>query len=42
VLDITRVRRRPFPRGGSAEAHLSDHLGLDIKLIASPRTHIPA
>lgn len=42
VLDITRVRRRPFPRGGSASSHLSDHLGLDIKLIASPRSHIPA
>jgi hypothetical protein len=42
VLDMTRVRRRPFSRGGSASSHLSDHLGLDIKLIASPKTHIPA
>jgi hypothetical protein len=42
VLDITRVRRRPFSRGvGADPAHLSDHLGLDFKLIASPKTHIP-
>jgi hypothetical protein len=42
VLDLSRVRRRPFSRGGSVSSHLSDHLGLDIWVIASPRTHIPA
>jgi hypothetical protein len=42
VLDISRVRRRPFSRGGSASSHLSDHLGLDLRLIASPREHTPA
>jgi hypothetical protein len=42
VLDITRVRRRPFSRGGSTSSHLSDHLGLDFRLIASPRIHTPA
>lgn len=43
VLDITRPRRRPFSRGNSPPwLHLSDHLGLDFRLIASPRMHIPA
>lgn len=37
MLDITRVRRRSFPRPQVTEdqAHMSDHLGLDCTLLAS-------
>jgi hypothetical protein len=42
VLDITRIRRRPFSRDPLGSSHLSDHLGLDFVLIASPRMHVPA
>jgi len=34
MLDLSRVRRRPFPRAGGG--FLSDHVGLDTTLIASP------
>jgi hypothetical protein len=40
TLDITRIRRKPFARTGShivSELWLSDHLGLDFALLASPR-----
>lgn len=39
-LDFTRIRRRPFRRPnavGGQEKYLSDHLGLDVTLIISPR-----
>jgi hypothetical protein len=38
MLDVTRVRRRAFPRPQVTEnqAHMSDHLGLDCTLLASP------
>jgi hypothetical protein len=38
MLDITRVRRRSFPRLHATEgqAHMSDHLGLDCTFVASP------
>jgi hypothetical protein len=38
MLDVTRVRRRSFPRPQITEgqAHMSDHLGLDCTLLASP------
>jgi len=37
-LDVTRIRRRSFRRAASSEGmeYLSDHLGLDVTLIASP------
>jgi len=37
MLDVTRVRRRSFPRSQVTEdqAHMSDHLGLDCTLLAS-------
>ena len=38
-LDLTRIRRRAFPReprGQGGERYLSDHVGLDTTLIASP------
>lgn len=39
MLDITRVRRRSFPRPQVTEdqAHMSDHLGLDCTLLASQK-----
>lgn len=39
TLDCSRVRRRPFRHAGLPEQqlYLSDHLGLDLTLIASPR-----
>jgi hypothetical protein len=40
MLDITRIRRKPFARTGSnivSELWLSDHLGLDFALLVSPR-----
>lgn len=38
MLDLTRVRRRPFPRqvATDGQANLSDHLGLDCTFLASP------
>lgn len=41
MLDITRIRRVPFPQGGlpDGELFLSDHLGYDVTLIVSPRIH---
>jgi hypothetical protein len=42
VLDIARPRRRPFARKPPVGGHLSDHLGLDFTLIASPIIHVPA
>lgn len=38
MLDVTRIRRRPFPRAQVTEnqAYMSDHLGLDCTLLASP------
>jgi exonuclease III len=37
MLDVTRVRRRSFPRPQVTEdqTHMSDHLGLDCTLLAS-------
>ncbi len=35
-LDLTRIRRRAFPREGKAQRYLSDHVGLSTTLIASP------
>lgn len=35
-LDITRMRRRPFRRNGETMAYMSDHLGLEMTLLASP------
>lgn len=39
MLDVTRIGRRAFPRPQATEgqAHMSDHLGLDCTLLASPR-----
>lgn len=40
TLDFTRIRRRPFARTGDnvvTELWLSDHLGLDLKLVVSPK-----
>lgn len=34
-LDVTRVRRRSFPRVQENEGYMSDHLGLDCTLLAS-------
>jgi hypothetical protein len=44
MLDVSRIRRRSFLRqhSGIEELYLSDHVGLEISLIASPRTHVPA
>ena len=38
-LEVSRVLRRPFPRqtATEGEAFLSDHLGLELMLIASLR-----
>jgi len=38
-LDLTRIRRRPFERQNKTEGmnYSSDHLGLDVTFIASPR-----
>ena len=40
-LDFSRIRRAPFPHAGLPEdqGFLSDHIGHDILLIASPSTH---
>jgi exonuclease III len=37
TLDLSRLRRRPFPRGGAG--FLSDHVGLDTTLIANAIAH---
>lgn len=39
TLDVTRIGRRSFPRPVPTEdqAHMSDHLGLDCTLLASPK-----
>jgi endonuclease/exonuclease/phosphatase family metal-dependent hydrolase len=39
MLDVTRVRRRSFPRPQVTDdqAHMSDHLGLDCTFLASSR-----
>jgi endonuclease/exonuclease/phosphatase family metal-dependent hydrolase len=44
MLDISRIRRRSFVRlhSGIQELYLSDHVGLEVSLIASPRKHVPA
>lgn len=39
TVDFTRMRRRGDQFSGSK---LSDHLGLDVKLIVSPHFHLPA
>jgi hypothetical protein len=38
-LDLTRIRRRSFPRANPTKGQffLSDHLGLDMTLIVSPK-----
>lgn len=39
MLDVTRVRRRSFPRPQVTDdqTHMSDHLGLDCTLLVSPK-----
>ena len=38
-LEVSRIRRRPFARTGTwmYEPHLSDHVGLELTLYATPR-----
>lgn len=38
-LELSRIRRRPFPRAAPSdgEPYLSDHLGLDLTMFLSPR-----
>ena len=44
MLDLTRIRRRSFLRQHTPieELYLSDHVGLELNLITSPRVHAAA